>query len=120
MKFISSHLAREAEKSKQELAERAGQALLAQLPIDQKALQRAAKLLEPQTLKRLALAAAGTAAVVSLAASIGHDRLYQAAVGREIRKQLSPIQKQLDEMQAQNEALLRQNEALRQKLSEQE
>ena len=32
------------------------------------------------------------AAVLSLAAGIGHDRMYQAAVGREIKKQLAPIQ----------------------------
>ena len=117
MKFISSHLAREAEKGKQELASRAGQALLEQLPVDQKTLRRAARLLEPQNLKRLALAAAGAAAVLSLAAGIGHDRMYQAAVGREIKKQLAPIHQKLDDLQAQNEELRRQNEALRRELA---
>ena len=118
MKFISSHLAQEAEKSKQELAARAGQALLEQLPIDQKTLRRAAKLLEPRNMKRMAIAAVGAAAVVSLAAGIGHDRMYQAAVGREIKKQLEPVHKKLDELQAQNEELRRQNEALQRELSD--
>lgn len=120
MKFISSHLAQEAEKGKQELAARAGQALLEQLPIDQKTLRRAAKLLEPRNMKRMAIAAVGAAAVVSLATSIGHDRIYQAAVGREIKKQLVPVHKKLDELQAQNEELRRQNEALQRELADKE
>ena len=70
--------------------------------------------------KQLFGAAVGAAAVVSLAASIGHDRIYQAAVGREIKKQLEPVHKKLDELQAQNEELRRENEALQRELADKE
>ena len=79
-------------------------------------LQRAAKYLEPRKLKRIAVIAVGGSAALSLLGSIGHDRIYRAAVAREMKKQLEPIRKQLDELTVQNENLIRQNELLREQL----
>lgn len=91
-------------------------ALLEQLPVDTKKLQRIAKVLEPRNLKLIGIALVGGGFVLSAASAIGHDRMYQAAVGREIRKQLEPVNRKLDELQAQNEELRRQNEELMNKL----
>lgn len=107
------------EQKKQELMERAGQALLEQLPVEQKTLRRAARYLEPRKIKRLALVCVGGAALVSVAGTLAHDRMARAATAREIRKQLAPIHEKLDALQAQNEELKRQNEALRRQLERQ-
>lgn len=104
-------------KKKEALALQASQALLNQLPVDVGKLQKAAKLLEPKNLKRLIVVAVGGSAALSLVSTLGHDRLYRAAVARELRKQLAPIQKQLDELSEQNEVLRRQNEALQEQLA---
>lgn len=103
-------------KKKEALVAQAGQALLQQLPVDVGKLQRAAKYLEPRKLKRIAVIAVGGSAALSLLGSIGHDRIYRAAVAREMKKQLEPIRKQLDELTVQNENLIRQNELLREQL----
>ena len=95
------------------LAARAEDALLDRLPVDQKTLRRAARYLEPKNLKRIAIAAAGGSLLISLITSIGHDRLYRAAVAREMRKQLEPVKQKLEELEAQNLELHRQNEELR-------
>ncbi|MCR5576282.1 MAG: hypothetical protein K6F56_04675 [Oscillospiraceae bacterium] len=102
---------------KEALAAQAGQLLLDQLPVDAAKLKKAAKYMEPKNIKRIAIAAVGGSALLSLVGSLGHDRLYRAAVARELKKQLEPIQKQLDELAEQNEALIRQNEALQEQLS---
>ena len=68
------------------------------LPVDITKLQRAAKYLEPKRIKRIAVIAVGGSAALSLLGSIGHDRIYRAAVAREMKKQLEPIRKQLDEL----------------------
>ena len=103
-------------KKKDALVAQAGQALLQQLPVDVTKLQRAAKYLEPRKLKRIAVIAVGGSAALSLIGSIGHDRIYRAAVAREMKTQLEPIRKQLDELTVQNENLIRQNELLREQL----
>lgn len=97
---------------KNRMAAQAEQALMEQLPIEPKKLQRLAKLMEPKTLKRLGIAAVGGGALLSVVGTVGHDRLYRAAVGREVKKQLEPINKKLDALQAQNEELIHQNEEL--------
>lgn len=103
-------------KKKEALAAQAAQVLLDQLPVDSGKLKKAARLLEPKNLKIAAVAVVGGSALLSLAGSIGHDRIYRAAVSRELKKQLEPIQKQLDELREQNEVLMRQNEALQEQL----
>ncbi len=104
-------------KKKEALAAQAGQLLLDQLPVDVGKLQKAAKYLTPRNLKLLAVAALGGSVLLSLAGTIGHDRIYQAAVAREMKKQLEPIHKQLDELAAQNEELRQQNEQLQKQLA---
>lgn len=101
---------------KRMLAARAEQAVLERLPVDRSALRAAAKLLEPKRLKLVLLAAAGGMALVSMIGSLGHERLYRAAVARELKKQLAPVNERLETLQKQNEELKRQNDELRQKL----
>ncbi len=101
---------------KNRAAAQAEQMLLEQLPVDTKKLQRIAKVLEPKNLKLLAAALVGGGLAVSAIGTISHDRLFQAAVGREIKKQLEPVNRKLDELQAQNEELKRQNEQLQREL----
>ena len=57
-------------------------------------------------------------AALSVVGTVSHDRMYQAAVARELKKQLEPIHKQLDELSAQNEELRRQNEQLQKQLAQ--
>ncbi len=99
------------------LAARAEKALLEQLPLDQKALTRAAKILESGKLKRVAIAAAGGAMALSFLGTVGEMRLYRVAMKRELKKQLAPINKKLDELEEQNEELRRQNAQLQRQLS---
>lgn len=102
--------------SRAKAAAAAEQVLMEQLAIEPKKLQRIAKLMEPKNLKRIGIAALGAGALLSALGTAGHDRLYRAAVSREIRKQLEPVNKKLDELQAQNEQLIQQNEQLRREL----
>ena len=92
---------------KELLFKQAEQTLLEQLPVDQKHLRRAAKLLQPQNVKRLGVIAVGGAAALSLLSSWSSARLYRAELARELKKQLAPINRKLDELEAQNEALRR-------------
>lgn len=101
-----------AEKTGNYLAARTEQALMDKLPVDQKALNRALKIMEPKNLKRIAIAAAGGSVLVSVVSSISHDRMYKAAVAREMKKQLEPMRKKLDELEEQNVVLYQQNEKL--------
>lgn len=98
------------------LASRASQAVLDQLPVDQKKLRRAAALLEPKNLKRLGVIAVGGGAVLSLTGTLAQARLTRSLVARELRRQLAPISKQLDALEAQNKELREQNEKLAQAL----
>lgn len=103
-------------QQKNALALRTEQAVLERLPVDQKALRKAAKFLEPKRLKLLLIAAVGGAALLSAIGSFGHERLYRAAVAREMKKQLEPVNSRLDQLQKQNEELKRQNEELKRQL----
>ena len=105
------------EEKRRALMARAQQELLEQLPIEQKTLHRAIWLLEPKHLKLTLAAAVGGSALVSALAAVGHDRLYRAAVARELRRQLAPISAKLEALEAQNEELKRQNEALQARLA---
>lgn len=99
------------------LSARTEQAVLELLPVDQKTLRRAAWLMEPKNLKKVGLLAVSGTALFSLLASVGHDRVYRAAVSRELKKQLEPINRKLDALEQQNEKLLRENEELKAKLA---
>ncbi|MBQ6520125.1 MAG: hypothetical protein IJI14_15535 [Anaerolineaceae bacterium] len=94
----------------------AEKAVLDMIPIDQKTLQKIIKIIESGNLKRmaigLAVGTAGGAALISLISTIGHDRMYQASVGREIKKQLEPLKVKLNELEAQNAVLYQQNQEL--------
>ena len=94
------------------LTSRTGQAVLQMLPVDQKTVQRAAKILEPKNLKRIAIAAVGGSVLVSTLTSLAHDRIYKAAVAHEMKKQLEPLKKKLNELEAQNAVLYQQNKEL--------
>ena len=94
------------------ITSKAEQAVLSVLPVDQKTLQKTMKFLEPKNLKRIAIAVVGGSALVSIVTSIGHDRIYRAAVSHEVKKQLDPVMKKLNELEAQNMALYRQNKEL--------
>ena len=104
-------------KQKKALAVRAARKALEQLPAESKKLRGAAALLEPQNLKRLGVAAAGSAAVLGLTASAIRTRLYRRALARELKRQLAPINKKLDALEKQNKELMEQNEQLKKKLS---
>ena len=100
------------------LSARTEQAVLELLPVDQKTLRRAARLMESKNLKKVGLLAVGGTALVSLLASVGHDRVYRAAVSKELKKQLEPINRKLDALEQQNEQLLRENAELKERLME--
>ena len=99
------------------IAARAEQMLWESLPVEQKTLQRAMKLLEPKNLKLLGITAVGSMAALSLLGSLGRTGVYRAAVAKELKKQLEPVNRKLDELEAQNEELKRQNEELRVQLA---
>ena len=99
-------------KKNNALSSMAEQAVLNVLPVDQKTLNRIARILEPKNLKLFAVGAIGGTALISILTSIGHDRIYQAAVGREMKKQLEPLKKKLNELEAQNAVLYQQNQEL--------
>ena len=105
--------------AKQMLAARAEQALVEQLPVDQKTLRRVGKLMEPKNLKRLALTVVGGSVAISVMGSISRTSMYRMAVARELKKQLEPVNKKLCELEAQNEELKRQNDQLAKALARQ-
>ncbi len=100
------------------LAARAEQAIIDKLPVDEKTLRRIGKILEPKNLKLIGIAAVGGSALISVVSSITHDRFYQAAVAREMKKQLIPLERRMAELEAQNEVLLRQNRELLEQLNQ--
>ncbi len=71
----------------------------------------------PKALKHLAIALAGTGAALSILGSLARNRIYRAAVARELKKQLAPVNKKLDELEKQNDELKKQNQELKKKLS---
>ena len=114
---MKTQLAKLADNNKKYLAEQAEQALLERLPVDQKTLNRAIKLLEPKNLKRMGILVIAGSAVISIAGTLGRDRVFKAAVAHEMKKQLEPIRKKLNELEAQNTVLWEQNEELKEKLA---
>ncbi len=101
------------------LAARAEQAILQQLPVEEKTLRRVGKLMEPKNLKRLGIAVMCGSVTFSILGSMSQMRMYRASMARELKKQLAPVNKKLDELEAQNEELRRQNEQLQKKLDKQ-
>jgi hypothetical protein len=95
---------------------KAEQAIVQQLPIDQKTLRRVGRLAEPKNLKRIVVLVVGGSVLFSLIGTLSKIRMYRAAVRRELKKQLEPINRKLDELEAQNEELKRQNKELQKKL----
>ena len=118
--FMKTVLPEIVDRNSDILLAKAEQALLDRLPMNQKTMQRLGKLLEPKNLKRIAIGAVCGTALISVVTSLGHDRMYQAAVGREMKKQLEPLRKKLDELEAQNVALWQQNEELKAQLQKME
>ena len=102
------------------LASRTGQAVLEMLPVDQKTIRLAEKVLQPKNLKRIAIAAVGGSVLISAVTSLAHDRVYKAAVAHEMKKQLEPLKKKLNELEAQNAVLYQQNKELLEKLETRE
>lgn len=107
-----------ADKKDRTLASKAEKAVLEMMPVDQKTMRRLQKILEPKMLKRIAIGAVGGSVLISIVSSLGHDRIYQAAVAREMKKQLEPLRKKLDDLEAQNVALWQQNEELKAQLAQ--
>ncbi len=99
-----------------ELQARAGQALVQQLPIEQKTLNRISRLMKPRNLKILAAALLGGSLLLSLMNRVSEMRMYRAAMARELQKQLDPVNRKLEKLEEQNEELKRQNEELRRSL----
>ena len=98
------------------LAARAGEAILQQLPVEEKTLRRVTWLMEPKHLKFLGIAAVSGTAAFSALSSAGRMHAYRAAMARELRKQLDPVNKKLNELEKQNEELKQQNEKLQKQL----
>lgn len=101
------------------LAAQAEQMILDKLPIDQKTLRLAQKLITPTNIKRAAIVVAGGSVAVSIISSISRNRVYQAMVAKEMKKQLEPLRKKLDKLEAQNDLLVQQNEELKAELKKQ-
>ncbi len=101
------------------LAAQAEQMILDKLPIDQKTLRLAQKLVTPTNIKRAAIVVAGGSVAVSIISSISRNRVYQAMVAKEMKKQLEPLRKKLDKLEAQNDLLVQQNEELKAELKKQ-
>ncbi|MBQ3702303.1 MAG: hypothetical protein II885_06055 [Oscillospiraceae bacterium] len=105
-------------KAKNALAVRAEQALVEQLPVDQKTLRVIGWLVRPTNLKKVGIGAIGCAMAVSMIKNANQMRSYRAAMGKELKKQLEPVSEKLNELEAQNEELKRQNQELLKKLEQ--
>ena len=95
------------------LAARAEQAIIDSLPVDRRTLRIIGKVLEPQNLKRIGIAAVGGSVLISIVSALGRDRVNRAGTAAEMKKQLKPVQQKLNELEAQNAVLLQQNEELK-------
>ena len=101
---------------KNKFASRAGEAILKQLPVEEKTLRRVSWLMEPKHIKQLGIAAVAGTAAFSVIGSMSRMSAYRLAVARELKKQLDPVNKKLDELEKQNEELKAQNEKLQKQL----
>ena len=95
------------------LAARAEQAIIDNLPVDRRTLRIIGKVLEPQNLKRIGIAAVGGSVLISIVSTLSRDRVNRAGTAAEMKKQLKPVQQKLNELEAQNAVLLQQNEDLK-------
>ena len=95
---------------------RAKQAILNNLHFDQKTLRIIGKVLEPNNLKRIGIAAGGSV-LNSMVSTLGRERINRAETARKLSKQLMPLQKKVENPEVQNAALLQQNEDLKSRLS---
>ena len=98
------------------IAARTEQALLDRIPVDEKTLRIIRKVLEPQNLKRIGIAAVGGSVLVSLVSSLGRDGVNRALTAKEIKKQLAPLQKKLEVLEEELILLSKQNEELKAQL----
>ena len=105
-----------SKKGKNILAARAGEAILQQLPVEEKTLRRVGWLMEPKHLKQLGFAAVAGTAAFSVIGSMSRMSAYRLAVARELKKQLDPVNRKLNELERQNEELKAQNEKLQEQL----
>lgn len=99
------------------LATRAEQAIIDSLPVDRRTLRIIGKVLEPQNLKRIGIAAVSGSVLISIVSTLGRDRVNRAGTAAELKKQLKPLQQKLNELEAQNAVLLQQNEDLKLQLA---
>ena len=104
--------------AKNKFAARAGEAILQQLPVEEKTLRRVGWLMEPKHLKQLGFAAVAGTAAFSVIGSMSRMSAYRLAVARELKKQLEPVYEKLEELEEQNAELLRQNEAMQGSIEE--
>ena len=102
--------------AKNKFAARAGEAILQQLPVEEKTLRRVGWLMEPKHLKQLCFAAVAGKAAFSVIGSMSRMSAYRLAVARELKKQLDPVNRKLNELERQNEELKAQNEKLQEQL----
>ena len=102
--------------AKNKFATRAGEAILQQLPVEEKTLRRVGWLMEPKHLKQLGFAAVAGTAAFSVIGSMSRMSAYRLAVARELKKQLDPVNRKLNELERQNEELKAQNEKLQEQL----
>ena len=79
----------------------------APIPLPGKPEQQIRELLRRLDWKKAAVAAVGTAAVVSAVSTAAQYRFYRGIVARELKRQLGPLREQLDEIQAENRQLRR-------------
>ena len=105
------------EKSTDMLVAKTEQAILEKIPVDQKTLERVAKLLTPKNMKRLGIAAVTGSMMISFLVTLGKQQMSRALISNEVKKQIEPLKAQLDVLEAQNEALLKQNEELKSQLN---
>lgn len=83
---------------------------------EQKLLRFVLSNVNAANLKRLGAIAVAGGVAVTLVGNWLHNRVYRAAVARELKKQLAPVNKKLDELEKQNEELKKQNEQLKKQL----
>ena len=101
------------EKSTDMLVAKTEQAIMEKLPVDQKSLERIAKLLDPKTMKRLGIGIVVGSMTASFLITLGKQQMTKAMISREVKKQIEPLKAQLEELESQNAALLKQNEELK-------
>ena len=93
-------------------------AILDMLPIGDTARKLIGKLLKPENLKRIAIAAVVGSALVALIGKWIRNSMLRMEIRGEVKKQLEPVYEKLEELDEQNQELLRQNVELHSSLEE--